>query len=206
VVKRPRDRLPAPAGRASLWLVAAGREAANSLPSRRASEIHADDRMRREPQSAEKKTSKMKSKIPRTKKPPIKALTIRQPWAELILRGRKPFELRTWRTKYRGPLVVHAAAKIDEWDARHFGLNPENLITSAFVGFAILADVRPYTREDARLLKKRRAGFGWFPGNFSWVLKKPRRISPVKAKGQLSLFKVPKVLERRISRLLSAGR
>jgi hypothetical protein len=41
-----------------------------------------------------------------TKNPSIKALTIRQPWAELILRGRKPFALRSWRTKYRGPLVT----------------------------------------------------------------------------------------------------
>jgi len=142
------------------------------------------------------------TKSPKSAKFEIKALTIRQPWAELILRGRKPFELRSWRTKYRGPLVIHAAAKVDAWDARHFGLKPEKLITSAFVGGAILADVRPYTRADARLLKKRRAGLGWFPGNFSWVLKKPRRISPVKAKGQLSLFKVPKAAEHRVSRLL----
>jgi len=143
-----------------------------------------------------------RSKPTKANKPPIKALTIRQPWAELILRGRKPFELRTWRTKYRGPLVIHAAAKVDAWDARHFGLNPEKLITSAFVGFVILSDVRPYTREDARLLKKRRAGYGWFPHNLSWVLKKPRRMSAVKAKGQLSLFDVPKGVERRIRRLL----
>jgi hypothetical protein len=88
-------------------------------------------------------------------------------------------------------------------DARHFGLNPEKLITSAFVGFALLSDVRPHTREDARLLKNRRAGYGWFPHNLSWVLKKPRRISPVKAKGQLSLFDVPKGVERRIRKLLS---
>jgi ASCH domain len=52
-----------------------------------------------------------------TKNLSIKALTIRQPWAELILRGRKPFELRSWRTKYRGPLVIHAAAKVDAEDA-----------------------------------------------------------------------------------------
>jgi ASCH domain len=93
----------------------------------------------------------------------MKALTIRQPWAELILRGRKPFELRTWRTKYRGPLVIHAAAKIDAWDAQNFGLNPEKLTTSAFVGFAILSDVRPHTRADARLLKRRRGGLRLVP-------------------------------------------
>src|SRR5437016_5390966 len=115
-----------------------------------------------------------RSKPTKANKPPIKALTIRQPWAELILRGRKPFELRTWRTKYRGPLVIHAAAKVDAWDARHFGLNPEKLITSAFVGFVILSDVRPYTREDARLLKKRRAGYGWFPSNTKSTCRSPR--------------------------------
>lgn len=134
---------------------------------------------------------------------PVKALTIRQPWAELILRGRKPYELRSWRTNYRGPLVIHAAAKIDAEDARKLGLNPEKLITSAFVGFAILSDVRPYTREDARLLKKRRAGHGWFPRNLSWVLKKARRISPITAKGQLSLFDVPRAVERQVRMLLS---
>jgi len=142
------------------------------------------------------------SKSAKPKKPVLKALTIRQPWAELILRGRKPFELRSWRTKYRGLLVIHAAAKVDAWDARHFGLDPAKLVTSAFVGFAILSDVRPYTRADARLLKRRRAGYGWFPGNLSWVLRKPRRIAPVRAKGQLSLFDVPKSVERRIKRFL----
>jgi hypothetical protein len=140
------------------------------------------------------------------KKPSIRALTIRQPWAELILRGRKPYELRSWRTNYRGPLAIHAAMKVDAENARQLGLNPEKLITSSFVGVAVLSDVRPYTREDARRLKKGRAGFGWFPYNFSWVLKKPRRISPIKAKGQLGLFKVPKAVERQISRLISRTR
>ena len=34
----------------------------------------------------------------------MKALSIRQPWAELILQGRKTIELRTWKTSYRGLL------------------------------------------------------------------------------------------------------
>ena len=146
------------------------------------------------------------SKSSRAKKTLIKALTIRQPWAELILRGRKPYELRSWGTNYRGPLAIHAAMRVDSDDARQLGLSHEKLVTSSFVGVAVLSDVRPYAREDARLLKKRRAGFGWFPHNFSWVLKKPRRIKPVKAKGQLSLFKVPKAVERQIRRLISRTR
>jgi hypothetical protein len=39
---------------------------------------------------------------------PVKALSIAQPWAELILRRRKPYEIRTWKTGYRGVLLVHA--------------------------------------------------------------------------------------------------
>jgi hypothetical protein len=141
----------------------------------------------------------MPTKSPKTKKSPVKAQTIRQPWAELILRGRKPYELRSWKTNYRGFLAIHAAAKINAEKARRLGLNPERLIVGAFVGVAILSDVRPHTREDARLLKKKRAGFGWHPHNFSWVLKKPRRIPPVKAKGQLGLFKVPRIVRQRIA-------
>jgi hypothetical protein len=146
------------------------------------------------------------SKSSKTKILSIKALTIRQPWAELILRGQKPYELRTWNTKYRGLLVIHAATKIDAENARRLGLNPEKLIAGAFVGVAILSDVRPYTREDAKLLKERRVGFGWYPYIFSWVLKKPRRISPIMGKGQLNLFKVPKAVERRIRRLVTRTR
>jgi activating signal cointegrator 1 len=39
---------------------------------------------------------------------PIPALTIWQPWASLITIGVKPFETRSWPTRYRGPLAIHA--------------------------------------------------------------------------------------------------
>lgn len=38
------------------------------------------------------------------------ALTIRQPWATLIVQGAKTVENRTWATRHRGPFLVHAAA------------------------------------------------------------------------------------------------
>lgn len=132
-----------------------------------------------------------------------RALTIRQPWAELILQGRKPFELRSWTTKYRGPLVIHSAGKVDAEDAIRLGLDPDKLVTGAFVGVALLTDVRRYTRRDASLLKKKRGNIGgWYPDLFSWVLTKPRRISnPIKAKGRLGLIKIPISILRRIGKL-----
>ena len=38
----------------------------------------------------------------------MKALTICQPYAELIARGDKPIENRTWPTNHRGPIAIHA--------------------------------------------------------------------------------------------------
>jgi len=42
----------------------------------------------------------------------MKAITLRQPWASLIAIGEKRIETRSWPTKYRGPLAVHAAKSI----------------------------------------------------------------------------------------------
>jgi hypothetical protein len=44
----------------------------------------------------------------------MKALTICQPYAELIARGEKRVENREWPTRYRGPLLIHAG-KSREW-------------------------------------------------------------------------------------------
>ena len=133
----------------------------------------------------------------------IRALTIRQPFPELILRKRKPYEIRSWSTKYEGPLLIHSAMKIDSEFAEECGLNPKKLTAGAFVGIALLEEVRPYTRADSRLLKKRRAGGGWYPNLFSWVLTKPLRFThPIKAKGQLGLFTVPPTVSQLVKRYI----
>jgi hypothetical protein len=44
---------------------------------------------------------------------PTKALSIMQPWAWLIVNGWKDIENRSWRTNYRGPLLIHAGLKVD---------------------------------------------------------------------------------------------
>ena len=39
----------------------------------------------------------------------MKAITIKQPWASLIVRGIKDIENRTWRTNFRGRVLIHSA-------------------------------------------------------------------------------------------------
>lgn len=43
----------------------------------------------------------------------MKALSIKQPWADLIVEGLKPIENRTWITFHRGPLLIHASKVFD---------------------------------------------------------------------------------------------
>jgi activating signal cointegrator 1 len=42
----------------------------------------------------------------------VKALSLWQPWASLVILGAKRIETRGWSTLYRGPLVIHAASKV----------------------------------------------------------------------------------------------
>jgi activating signal cointegrator 1 len=39
----------------------------------------------------------------------MKTITLTQPWATLVAIGAKRIETRSWATRYRGPLAIHAA-------------------------------------------------------------------------------------------------
>ncbi len=56
----------------------------------------------------------------------MKALSIMQPWAWLIVNGHKDIENRNWPTRFRGPVYIHAGKKIDGDAASDvdFGLHP----------------------------------------------------------------------------------
>ena len=45
----------------------------------------------------------------------MKAITLWQPWATLVALGLKTIETRSWKTDYRGPLAIHAAARAPVW-------------------------------------------------------------------------------------------
>lgn len=50
----------------------------------------------------------------------VKVITIKQPWATLIAKGYKKYEFRTWKTKYRGDILIHAGKSIDKDAMEHF--------------------------------------------------------------------------------------
>ena len=44
----------------------------------------------------------------------MKCLTIKEPWASLIINGLKEYEFRTWKTKYCGEFLINAGKSIDK--------------------------------------------------------------------------------------------
>jgi len=108
----------------------------------------------------------------------MKALTIRQPWADLILAGVKTREYRSWRVDYRGALLIHAAKRKEP-----FADVPRSTPRGGFVGVVDLVNIFVTDEID--------------PGKrYAWALANPRRIPFVAAKGRLGLFDPPEELLR----------
>lgn len=73
----------------------------------------------------------------------MKALSIRQPWAWLIVNGHKDIENRTWPTRLRGRVLIHAGkqhdGRRDEWDWPNI-VAPEGFDYGGIVGVATITD------------------------------------------------------------------
>lgn len=50
----------------------------------------------------------------------MKVITLKQPWASLVAYGIKKYEFRTWKTNYRGKLLIHAGAGIDKDEMKKY--------------------------------------------------------------------------------------
>jgi hypothetical protein len=108
-----------------------------------------------------------------------KVLTIRQPWASLIVWGIKPVENRSWLTKHRGPLLIHAGMKYESEPEleRRYRFTRDDIEHGAIIGVVELDDI----------VEQHRSPF--FKGPFGWVLKNAREFSrPIPMKGMLGLF------------------
>ena len=103
----------------------------------------------------------------------MKALSIKEPWASMIREGKKTIETRTWKTKYRGKILLCASK------------NPKSNISGYAFAIAELIDCLPMVKDDERF-----ACCEVYPGAYSWFLKDIKGIEPFKIRGQLRLFEV----------------
>ncbi len=129
----------------------------------------------------------------------IRALTICQPYAELIVSGEKRVENRVWHTSHRGPLLIHAGASRDWLDTyRHL---PDSMDFSAIVGIVELTHVVPF--QPGRNPRPPR-GFEWLAedphaeGPRCWILANARRFKrPIESAGAQGLwYPKPEVMQQ----------
>lgn len=102
----------------------------------------------------------------------VKAISLKQPWANLVASGKKSIETRRWSTKYRGDLVICSSQTPK--------IHP--------AGYALciveLYDVRPMVKAD-----EGRACIKVYPKAHSWFLRNIRPIDPiVPVKGALGIY------------------
>ena len=76
----------------------------------------------------------------------MKCLSVCQPFADLIIQGKKTIELRKWNTKFRGEFLIHASKKIRLDDCKRLKIKSD-LITAAIIGKVELIDVKKYQND-----------------------------------------------------------
>src|SRR3954451_14579731 len=109
----------------------------------------------------------------------MKALSIKQPWAWLIVHGGKDIENRPWKTKIRGRILVHASKAIDVDALADFSnVLPDSLMLGGIIGsIEIVGCVK---ESDSK----------WFQGPYGFVLRNPEPLIFTPLKGKVNFFEV----------------
>ena len=123
----------------------------------------------------------------------MKVLTIRQPWASLIMAGLKEYEFRSWKTNYRGELLIHAGKTIDkEAERRLKKYLPDVLPTEQILGKVELIDCIKVTPQFLGGLRKINPDIyakSVFKEEYAWNVKVLEKFNePIESKGKLGLW------------------
>lgn len=154
----------------------------------------------------------------------MKAITIWQPYATLIMLGLKRYETRCWGTSYRGPLIIHAAKRWDEdrdWDcSRVTELLQQQTFTAASLGderlrlfYTPMGDTlgKALGIVDLTSCQQMKDGGSEFEnqvgtfgsGRFGWECDRPQLFEePIRHQGKQGLWTPEKYLEKAAQSLL----
>lgn len=114
----------------------------------------------------------------------MKAISIQQPWAWLIVNGHKDIENRDWRTHFTGPILIHAGKKLDKEAvdyirSEHPGIALPNVFDLG--GIVGRATITGCVKES----KSR-----WFFGDYGFTLRNASTLPFRPYRGQLGFFEV----------------
>lgn len=124
----------------------------------------------------------------------MKVITIKQPFASLIAEGLKEYEFRTWRTKYRGELLIHAGKSIDKKAMKKFEKYNLTYPLGSIIAKVNLTDcIKIDDKERKNLKEKNPLVYGSIIKHTEWEgygfkLENVQKIKPIEINGKLSLW------------------
>lgn len=124
----------------------------------------------------------------------MKAITIKQPFASLIAAGLKEYEFRTWKTKYRGEILIHAGKGVDKKAMKKFEHLNLEYSSGCIIAKVTLADCIKVDDELRKKLSERNAEIyssiikhtEW--EGYGFKLENIVKTEPIPAKGKLSIW------------------
>lgn len=126
----------------------------------------------------------------------MKVLTIKQPWATLIMSGLKEYEFRGWKTKYRGKILIHAGKSLEKEYAEKFKCYSFEYPLGVILGEATLVDcikVDENFNNELRNINPLVYGRSNHVDNYAWKLENVVIYEdPIPVKGQLGLWNYEK--------------
>ncbi len=119
----------------------------------------------------------------------MKALSLKQPWAELVVSKKKTIELRKWNTQFRGDFLIHASKAPDKNAMKHFSFTSGSLPLGSIVGQANLVDVKKYNNKfEFSEDKNKHLATSDF-GEYGFILGNIKRFEePIAALGKLGFW------------------
>lgn len=122
----------------------------------------------------------------------MKALTIWQPYAQAIALGLKKFETRSWPTKHRGKIAIHASVKSLSKELKILAdrYNITNVSFGKIIVVADLTDCILMTEDFIKAQPQSELDLGnWCVGNYAWKLENIQILTtPQKATGKQGLW------------------
>lgn len=124
----------------------------------------------------------------------MKVLTIKQPFASLIVEGLKEYEFRTWKTKYRGEFLIHAGKGVDKKAMEKFKDFNLDYPSGCIIGKVTLTDCIKIDDEARKMLKEKKSiVYDSIINNTDWEgygfkMENVEKIKPIKIDGKLSFW------------------
>lgn len=126
---------------------------------------------------------------------PVLALSVRQPWAWLIIHGGKDWENRTWPTRVRGRVLIHAAKRMEqaEWEAavefhRQQGFTTPFPAAHVLRFGGVIGSVDIVDCKSDLAIQKLGGASKWFQGPWGFKMANPTPCQFIACKGALGFF------------------